>query len=239
MEFLPGGKILPWKALEKYWITLNVFTGDMMTLLMKRDTLSEECTQFYIAETALAIDSIHKLGFIHRDIKPDNLLLDARGHIKLSDFGLCTGLKKSHRTDFYRDLSQAKPSDFAPSNPMDSKRRAESWKKNRRALAYRSGWNFLTLTDLIEWTLTVMSLTWMQYCGHTWLHRSRSVYANGLRIGLRLVEFGRHYVRDADWISTVLQRESSGDISQSDELERNPHLSTGGAYIWRCPSDHP
>lgn len=93
MEFLPG--------------------GDMMTLLMKKDTLSEECTQFYIAETALAIDSIHKLGFIHRDIKPDNLLLDARGHIKLSDFGLCTGLKKSHRTDFYRDLSQAKPSDFS------------------------------------------------------------------------------------------------------------------------------
>ncbi|XP_066903933.1 serine/threonine-protein kinase tricornered isoform X2 [Halyomorpha halys] len=115
MEFLPG--------------------GDMMTLLMKKDTLSEECTQFYIAETALAIDSIHKLGFIHRDIKPDNLLLDARGHIKLSDFGLCTGLKKSHRTDFYRDLSQAKPSDFT-SNPMDSKRRAESWKRNRRQLAY-------------------------------------------------------------------------------------------------------
>lgn len=33
-------------------------------------------------------------------------------HPQLSDFGLCTGLKKSHRTDFYRDLSQAKPSDF-------------------------------------------------------------------------------------------------------------------------------
>uniref|UniRef100_A0A7E4VHI6 non-specific serine/threonine protein kinase n=1 Tax=Panagrellus redivivus TaxID=6233 RepID=A0A7E4VHI6_PANRE len=115
MEFLPG--------------------GDMMTLLIKRDTLTEEETMFYCAEAALAIQAIHNLGFIHRDIKPDNLLLDARGHIKLSDFGLCTGLKKIHRTELYRNWPSQLPPDFV-SKPFESKRKAETWKKYRRAFAY-------------------------------------------------------------------------------------------------------
>jgi serine/threonine kinase 38 len=37
----------------------------------------------------LAIDSVHKMNYIHRDLKPDNILIDNKGHLKLSDFGLC------------------------------------------------------------------------------------------------------------------------------------------------------
>lgn len=57
--------------------------GDMMTQLIKYDTFTEDATRFYIAETVLALHSIHKLSYIHRDIKPDNLLIDQKGHIKV------------------------------------------------------------------------------------------------------------------------------------------------------------
>jgi len=60
-----------------------------MSILMKRDILSEEETRFYMAETILALEQVHKLNYIHRDLKPDNILLDENGHVKLSDFGLC------------------------------------------------------------------------------------------------------------------------------------------------------
>lgn len=69
MEFLPG--------------------GDLMSLLMKEDTFTEDATRFFMAEAAHAISCVHALGYIHRDIKPDNILLDARGHLRLTDLGLC------------------------------------------------------------------------------------------------------------------------------------------------------
>jgi len=65
-----------------------------MTVLMDKDILSEEATRFYIAEIALAIMSVHKLNYVHRDLKPDNILLDKSGHIKLSDFGLCKAFEE-------------------------------------------------------------------------------------------------------------------------------------------------
>ncbi len=62
--------------------------GDLMSLLIHKDILSEDEARFYIAELVLAIEAVHKLKCIHRDLKPDNILIDKDGHFKLSDFGL-------------------------------------------------------------------------------------------------------------------------------------------------------
>lgn len=67
--------------------------GDLLTLLSKfEDRLPEDMAKFYIAEMILAIASIHQLKYVHRDIKPDNLVLDVSGHIRLADFGSCLKL---------------------------------------------------------------------------------------------------------------------------------------------------
>ncbi|KAK2453905.1 serine/threonine-protein kinase tricornered [Trifolium repens] len=121
MEYLPG--------------------GDMMTLLMRKDILTEDEARFYVGETVLAIESIHKHNYIHRDIKPDNLLLDKHGHMKLSDFGLCKPLDCSNLQE--KDLSVGMnrsgllQSDGRPSAPKRSQQeQLQHWQKNRRMLAY-------------------------------------------------------------------------------------------------------
>ncbi|THH28952.1 hypothetical protein EUX98_g5242 [Antrodiella citrinella] len=129
MEFLPG--------------------GDLMTMLIKYDTFSEDVSRFYIAECVLAIEAVHKLGFIHRDIKPDNILIDKEGHIKLSDFGLSTGFHKQHDSSYYTRLLESANGVQSPTTAarnsvavnaihltMSNKDTIATWKANRRKLAY-------------------------------------------------------------------------------------------------------
>lgn len=150
----------------------------LTTRLIKYDTFSEDVTKFYMAECILAIEAVHNLGFIHRcvyfcprvgsgflkamrataltphsDIKPDNILIDQTGHIKLSDFGLSTGFHKQHDSAYYQKLlgggdvsnhrhsaagQQSRNSVMVNSInlTMTSKQDIATWKANRRKLAY-------------------------------------------------------------------------------------------------------
>ena len=79
--------------------------GDLMNILIKKNVLNEEEARFYVAEIVLAIESIHKLDCIHRDIKPDNVLIDKSGHIKLTDFGLSKISDKIFQNNFQKNLN--------------------------------------------------------------------------------------------------------------------------------------
>ncbi|XP_030631130.1 citron Rho-interacting kinase [Chanos chanos] len=68
MEYLPG--------------------GDLMALMNRyEEQFDESMAQFYLAELCQAIHAVHQMGYVHRDVKPENVLIDRTGHIKLADFG--------------------------------------------------------------------------------------------------------------------------------------------------------
>ncbi|ORX51767.1 kinase-like protein [Piromyces finnis] len=84
-----------------YFVLEFMAGGDLLSLLIKMDIFTEDFAKFYSAEMVMCIEEAHKLGVVHRDIKPDNFLFDAKGHIRLSDFGLATDFHWSHNSRFY------------------------------------------------------------------------------------------------------------------------------------------
>jgi len=75
---------------EKYlYMVMDYMPGGDLVNLMSNYDVPEEWARFYTAEVVLALEAIHAMGFIHRDVKPDNMLLDGSGHLKLADFGTC------------------------------------------------------------------------------------------------------------------------------------------------------
>jgi len=68
--------------------------GDLRYYLTTKGAMSDDACRFYVAEIILGIQELHRLHIVYRDLKPDNILLDERGHVRISDFGLAVFLKK-------------------------------------------------------------------------------------------------------------------------------------------------
>jgi serine/threonine kinase 38 len=83
---------------EKLYLAMEYCPGgDLRRLLDDLQTLTEDEAKVYLADMIMAVNSLHQLEYIHRDLKPDNFLIDAQGRLKLTDFGLSKeGVSSKH-----------------------------------------------------------------------------------------------------------------------------------------------
>ncbi|KAJ4375794.1 hypothetical protein N0V83_001071 [Neocucurbitaria cava] len=86
-----------------YLVMEYMMGGDFLGLLLREDILDENVAKWYIAEMILCIEEAHRMNWIHRDIKPDNFLIAASGHLKISDFGLAFDGHWTHNQTYYNE----------------------------------------------------------------------------------------------------------------------------------------
>ncbi|KAI6708403.1 hypothetical protein JHW43_009063 [Diplocarpon mali] len=87
--------------IEYMYLVIDLMNGGDLRFHISRKTFTEEAVRYWISELGCALNYIHKQGIIHRDVKPDNVLLDSEGHVHLADFNVA--------------------SDFTPGKPLTSK----------------------------------------------------------------------------------------------------------------------
>uniref|UniRef100_A0A1I7UES1 Non-specific serine/threonine protein kinase n=1 Tax=Caenorhabditis tropicalis TaxID=1561998 RepID=A0A1I7UES1_9PELO len=88
-------------AKKRYFVLEFLAGGDLFTILSRNSVLDENATRFYIAEVTLALEHLYNHDVIYRDLKLENVMLDAKGHVKLTDFGFAKFLEKGKRTSTF------------------------------------------------------------------------------------------------------------------------------------------
>ena len=82
------------------YIVVDLMNGGDLRFHITRKTFTEEAVRFWIAELGCALRYIHQQNVVHRDVKPDNVLLDSEGHVHLADFVSHTSPYRIDSADF-------------------------------------------------------------------------------------------------------------------------------------------
>ncbi|KAI1757260.1 putative response regulator receiver RIM15p [Xylaria castorea] len=92
--------------------------GDCASLVKVLGGLPEDWVKKYLGEVILGVEHLHSRGIIHRDLKPDNLLIDQKGHLKLTDFGLSRMGLIGRQKRALNSTASDKPPDLLRSGPF-------------------------------------------------------------------------------------------------------------------------
>ena len=88
MGGVPRSLRFAFQSQTKLYLISDFYNGGELFYYLSNGRFSENRARFYAAEIALGLQYLHSKGIVYRDLKPENLLLDADGHIKITDFGL-------------------------------------------------------------------------------------------------------------------------------------------------------
>jgi len=81
--------ICAFQTMDKLYLVMEYIAGgELFSRLRNEGLFVEVDAKFYVGEIILAVEYLHSNGIIHRDMKPENVLLDKTGHIRITDFGL-------------------------------------------------------------------------------------------------------------------------------------------------------
>jgi serine/threonine protein kinase len=81
-----------------YMVMDYAIGGELFSHLRRAGRFPNDVAKFFIAEIIIALDSLHQKNIMYRDLKPENVLLDEKGHVKLTDFGFAKELGENERT---------------------------------------------------------------------------------------------------------------------------------------------
>eukprot|EP01134_Creolimax_fragrantissima_P000021 CFRG0021T1 len=134
-----------------YMVMEYLIGGDVANLLASFGCFDEDMAAFYTSEVTLALEYLHNHGVIHRDIKPDNMLIDERGHIKLTDFGLSRVMLNDDRTDNDSFFSETDMEALARKSPrawFDGTYNRRAAKKRRQDMTIQHSASSSRLVDI-------------------------------------------------------------------------------------------
>ncbi|KAI4251444.1 MAG: hypothetical protein LQ352_004844 [Teloschistes flavicans] len=204
-----------------YLVMEYMVGGDFLGLLFRKDILKEKKARWYIAEMILCVEEAHRLRWIHRDVKPDNFLISASGHLKISDFGLAFDGHWTHDQTFFNSHRQSLMDKLGIQVEGDSLDRKEGAQiaasmKLADAITGRKGRRQTPQTDSPVENEEI--LNWRNRCGNRRL--ARSVVGTSQYMAPEVIR-GEFYDGRCDWwsIGVILYENNATTLRFPSEKE--------------------